>query len=300
MSMRDRFVKVTADLLDNNPQTALILADIGVSQFRDEGVFDRHPQRVVNMGIREQLLVGFAAGMALEGFRPIVHTYAPFLVERPFEQLKLDFSHQGLGGVFVSVGASHDAAAAGRTHQAPEDVALIGTLPDWQVYAPGHPEETEVLLREAVSGSECVYIRLSEEQNRNAIDVQPGRLKTIRRGSERAATVVAVGPTLDRVTEAVKDLDITVLYTNTPRPFDTQGLQRALQTPDVIIVEPYLEGTSSAAITSALNRTPHRLLCIGVPRKEHRHYGVPEDHNKAHGLDSRGIRERIEGFLAGK
>ena len=101
-SMRDRFATVASQLLDEDERVAVVLAEISMDRFRATGAPARHPARVINVGIREQLLVNVAAGMALEGMRPIAHTFAPFLVERAFEQVKLGFSHQGVAGVLVS------------------------------------------------------------------------------------------------------------------------------------------------------------------------------------------------------
>jgi transketolase len=91
-TMRERFARVTAELLDADPRLAMVLADISADLFR--AASRRHPDRVVNLGIREQLLISVAGGMALAGLRPIAHTFASFLVERPFEQIKLDLNHQ--------------------------------------------------------------------------------------------------------------------------------------------------------------------------------------------------------------
>ncbi len=137
--MRTRFIEVTADLLDTDESIAVVLADIGVSRLAQTGAADRHPSRVINVGLREQLLIGVAAGLALEGMQPIVHSYTPFLIERPFEQIKLDLGHQDVGAVLVSIGASFDAAGEGRTHQSPGDVALMSTLPDWSIAHTGTP-----------------------------------------------------------------------------------------------------------------------------------------------------------------
>ena len=93
---------------------------------------------MINVGIREQLLVNVGAGLALTGMRPIVHTFGSFLVERAFEQVKLGFGHQDVGGVLVGAGGSFDAPGAGRTHQSPGDVALMDTLPGVQIHAPRH------------------------------------------------------------------------------------------------------------------------------------------------------------------
>lgn len=297
LTMRDRFMHVSGALLDERSNLAVVLADIGYGYFAGASVAARHPGRVLNVGIREQLLVGFAAGLAMEGFRPIVHSYAPFLVERPFEQVKLDFGHQGLGAVFVSVGASYDAAAAGRTHQAPEDVALMSTLPGWHVHVPGHPGEVEAILRSAAGGRGLDYIRLAESVNPEAVPYSSS-LTPIRRGSARGVTVIAVGPSLAPVLEATADLDATVLYTSTVRPFDADGLRRFLAAPAVVLVEPYLAGTSSAEVSAALKDSPHRLLALGVARREHRHYGSRWEHDRAHGLDAAGIRGSVADFVA--
>ena len=135
--MRTVFAETATALLDEDPLAAVVLAEISADMFGKAAA--RHPDRVLNVGIREQLMVSVGGGLALAGMRPIVHTYAPFLVERAYEQVKLDLAHQGVHAVLVSIGASYDAARAGRTHQAPEDVALLDSVPGFSVVVPGHP-----------------------------------------------------------------------------------------------------------------------------------------------------------------
>jgi transketolase len=255
----------------------------------------RHPDRALNVGIREQLMVGVAGGLALTGLRPYLHSYAPFAVDRAYEQIKLDLGHQDVGAVVVTIGASFDASAEGYTHQSPGDVALLDTLEGWTVHVPGHPNEVAALLRAAAGGDDRVYVRLSTEQNRRAFAPSP-QLQVVRRGGPEAPVVLAVGPMLDPVLDAVEDLDVTVAYTLTPRPLDTTGL-RELVSRDVILVEPYLSGTSSRLVAAALSDRPHRELHLGVGRTEIRAYGTPADHARAHGLDAAGLRASITGFL---
>lgn len=295
-TMRDRFIATTSQLLDEDPRLAVVLAEISRDGF--DAAQRAHPDRVINVGIREQLLIGAGAGMALTGMRPLIHTFASFLVERPFEQVKLDLGHQGVGAVLVSAGASYDWPAGGFTHMSPGDVALLDTLDDWTVLVPGHPDEAEALLRQAVVGDGRVYVRLSLQSNREGRPVGGPGFTVAREG--RGGTVIAVGPMLDNVLAAVADLDVTVLYATTVRPFDAAGLRRAVGAgtgADVVIVEPYLAGTSTAAAGDALAEQPHRVLGLGVGRAELRRYGQLDEHLTAHGLDPRGLRERITGFL---
>lgn len=297
--MRQAFADTVGTALDDDPRTALVLAVISADMFRRSAA--RHPGRVIDVGIREQAMIGVAGGLALTGMRPIVHSYAPFLIERPFEQVKLDFGHQGTGAVLVGIGGSYDASTAGRTHQAPGDVALLDTLPGWNVHVPGHHDEVREVLRAAIARDDRVYVRLSAAGNRAAVPVSP-RLTVLRTGSVRSAgVVVAVGPMLDRVLAATADLDVTVAYASTVRPFDHDGLSRLVGgagSADVLVVEPYLRGTSAHEVAEALADRRHRQLGLGVGRDaELRSYGTPADHARAHGLDTEGIAKAARDFF---
>ncbi|WP_117668302.1 transketolase family protein [Micromonospora sp. MW-13] len=292
--MREAFVDATTALLGEQPRTALVLADISAAAFAP--ATGRHPDRVLNVGIREQLMMGVAGGLALTGLRPIVHSYAPFLVERAYEQIKLDLDHQGVSAVLVGIGASYDRAAAGRTHLSPADVALIDTLAGWTVHVPGHAGEVPALLRATVAGDGPAYLRLSTLGNDRPRGTD-GSLAVLRDAGPGAPLLVAVGPVLDAAVAAVAGLGVTVAYTHRPRPFDAAGL-RALAGTEVILVEPYLAGTSARLVGDALADRPHRLLALGVSREELRRYGSAADHTRWHGLDAAGLRRSVSDFLA--
>jgi len=292
-NMRERFAAVTTELLEEHQKLAVVLAAISADQFAVAA--RRHPERVIDVGIREQLLVSVAGGLALAGMRPIAHTFASFLIERPFEQVKLDLNHQGVGAILVSAGASYDISAGGRTHQSPGDIALLDTLPGWTVHVPGHPDEAERLLRGAASDDGLVYLRLSTQANATAFPAGPSGFTVLRRGG--TGTVIAVGPLADAVLTATERLDVTVLYAVTVRPFDATTLRETLDAPNVILAEPYLAGTSAQLAAAALADIPHRVLGLGVGVGELRRYGTPAEHQVAHGLDPASLREAITAFL---
>ena len=288
-TMRERFYELVREALIEDERVAVVTAQIGTDAIGE------HP-RHFDVGIREQLMIGLAAGLALEGYRPVAHSYTPFLVERPYEMLKLDLGHNDLGAVLVSIGASYDAAHEGRTHQAPEDVALVAALPGWTIHVPGHIDELETLLGRAFAEDGRVYVRLSEETNHARVD--GGGFTMLRRGSPGAPLVVSVGPTLTAVLEATAARDVSVAYLATVRPFPHKELRAALgRETDIVLVEPYLAGTSAAEIAAAVRDRPHRLLALGVPNAEFRHYGIGAEHRAAHGLDAAGISRSLTSFL---
>jgi transketolase len=293
--MRERMAHVVSDLIESDPRTALVLADISASYFRD--ALQNYPNRAVNVGIMEQTMVSVAAGFALEGLHPIVHSIAPFVVERPFEQIKDDFCYQGLGGTFISIGASYDYGTDGMTHQGPGDVPILKTLPGMQVCVPGTADEFEALLRQTYDNGAPTYLRTSVQQNDASRPVDFGALRLEREG--RDGVVVAVGPTLDRTLRAVEGMDLSVLYATTVVPFDGKTLKRAVAqaSASVILVEPYYEEGLVPEIARALQAVPARIEAIGVPRRILDRYGSPERMDQEVGLTVKGIRTRIADFL---
>ena len=291
--MRKQFVQTVEGLLADEEQLVLLLGDIGVFGFRS--AFRSHPERVYNIGILEQSTVSLAAGLSMTGLNPIVHTIAPFIVERCVEQLKDDFCYQKLGGNFVSVGGSYDYAALGCTHHCPGDVGILKMLPGMEILVPGTAAEFDQLFREVYANGRPTYLRLSENENPHAYDVEYGKAIVIQKGNN--ATVLAVGPALTPVLDAVQDLDVTVLYYTTVVPFDSEALRSHCNSDKILLCEPYYHGVLASDISSAM--WPDKVLIdfVGVPYEFLRNYGSKEEHDEEIHFTSLRIRKRIENLI---
>jgi transketolase len=294
LTMRDQMAQTIEDTMARDERVMLVLAEISRTPL--DGIFRKYPDRAVNVGIMEQTMVSVAAGIAVEGFIPVVHSIAPFLAERPFEQLKDDFCYQRLGGNFISIGGSYDYSTEGMTHHGPGDVPILRSLPGMRIVVPGTPAEFDALFREAYASGAPTYYRLGLTRNPDDRPVRFGQLDVVRRG--RRATVFAVGPMLAPALAAVADLDVTVLYCTTVAPFDGETLREASASGDIVLVEPYYAGTLVPDVVAAMGRTPVRVAAIGVPREVLTRYGTPQEHDVALGLTPEGIRRRIDAFLS--
>lgn len=292
--MRRQFVRTIEELLDRDPRLMVLLGDIGVFGFRR--AIDAHAGRILNVGILEGSSVGLAAGLAMEGFVPVFHTIAPFLVERALEQLKDDFCYQRVGGNFISVGASYDYAGLGCTHHAPGDVPALHNLPGMEIVAPGAPVEFDTLFRQAYANGHPTYFRLSETSNAAERAVTLGRAERVREG--RDATVVVFGPLLDPVLEAAAPFDVTILYYTTATPFDAAALRENCAARTVLLVEPWYVGALADEVLAALGDGPVRLRCVGVPRRFLTDYGTANEQDAAIGLTAPGIRAQLAGLLS--
>ena len=213
----------------------------------------RHPTGFVNVGIREQLMTA-SRGLALTG-APAVPTLTP--VMWPFVRADKWTSGSDAGAVWSRRG-SYTPRPSLQHHSPRVPARNVDAGP-----CTSRPSDEVRALRAAALRRRRVYGAVAVE-NRRAYGTGP-QLQVVRRGWAGAPVVVAVGPMLDPVLDAVADLDVTVAYTLTPRPLDTAGL-RALVSRDVVVVEPYLRGTSSHLVAEALRDLPHRALHLGVGR----------------------------------
>lgn len=286
--MRKQFTKSLQSLLYSNPKTCLLLGDIGVFGFRNE--LKNLPSRVYNIGILEQATIGVAAGLAKTGLIPFVHTIAPFLVERALEQLKVDFGYQSLNGNFISVGASYDYASLGCTHHCPSDISCLLTIPNMQIVCPGSSKEFDSLLMESYDNDSPTYFRLSEYENNESYEVMFGKAVVLKKGN--LATIVCYGNILQSVLDAVKDFDVTILYYHTIKPFDSDTLLKHFNQ-NIIVCEPFYEGSTNKLINKSLEGKLYRLYNIGIPNKFLINYGHKKEHDLNLGLDSESIRRRI-------
>ena len=293
MNMRQQLVQTVESILSQDERLVLLLGDIGVFGFRK--AFESFVNRVYNIGILEQSTISLAAGLSMDGLIPVIHTIAPFIVERCLEQLKIDFCYQKLGGNFISVGSSYDYAALGCTHHCPGDVGILKNLPGMEIVLPGTAGEFDILFRQVYANNNPTYFRLSERQNSAEHKVRFGKAEVVKQGEQ--ATVIAVGPILETVIDACKEIDVTILYYTTVIPFDADTLKKNTVSSKIILCEPYYRGVLSSEILHAMKPRPITLECIGIPYKMLTNYGLAAEHDNYLGLTPSKIRERIIEFI---
>lgn len=135
--MRRQFGKTIIRLAEKDERIVLLIGD--VYQEMDEYV-EKFPDRFFNIGLCEQSMISIAAGMAIEGLRPVVYTLTPFLIERPFEQIKIDIDEQNLPVMLVG---NADYPTHGPTHRPLNAEGLVGLLKNTVGYFPRSMAETE-------------------------------------------------------------------------------------------------------------------------------------------------------------
>ena len=290
--MRKQFVTTVSNMMSKDDNLCLLLGDIGVFGFKK--CFEEHPDRTYNIGILEQATISLAAGMSKANMIPVVHTIAPFIVERALEQLKDDFGYQNLNGNFISIGNSYDYAGLGCTHHCPSDVTILSVIPNMQIISPGNSYEFDSLFNQTYNNNAPTYFRLSEYEHDLNFKIEFGKANVIQEGSK--ALIVCYGNMLKPVYEAVKYLDVTLLYYSTIVPFDSETLKKHFIN-NIIVCEPFYEGSTNYFINKSLEVVTYKLSNIGVPREFILNYGKKHQIDEILGLDVESIKTKINKLI---
>ena len=156
--MRRRFGKVITELADRDESIIVLVGDIGYRVF-DE-FREKHPDRFINLGICEQSMIGVSAGMALEGLKPWVYTITPFLIERPFEQVKLDIDQQNANVKLVGFA---DYPTLGPSHAELNGEKLMQLFTNITSLFPKNGDETQSIVYEAYEKNGPAFISLRSD-----------------------------------------------------------------------------------------------------------------------------------------
>ena len=299
---RDNFVRWAA----NRPEVVVLSADLTASCEAD-GFREAYPERFFSLGMAEQNMLGFAGGLAREGFFPFVHSFAVFLTRRPFDQLAMSIAYPNLPvrllGFLPGI-----TTPGGVTHQAIEDLALMRALPNLTVLECGDATEVESVLDVAQQRPGPAYVRML----RGAVPrlfpaaepLQLDRARVLSRGSDVAliSSGICTGEVL-RASRALAGRGISVahLHVSTLKPFTDPRIEETVAAvrAGVVTCENHnvIGGLGSAVAeriaTAGLGRP---LLRLGL-QDTFAHGASAGYLMRAYGLDARAVVQAVERLL---
>jgi transketolase len=302
--VRNTFADTFYEAGKNDKRVAIVVADISpagsLQRFREE-----FPERFVNTGVSEQIMIGLCAGMALRGMRPFAYTIATFTFYRPFEFVRDDLCYQNLPVTVVGIGGGMAYSTLGGTHHAQEDVVLASALPNMTVLAPCDPAECrEAVMWCATQGHGPVYLRLGKagEPDLTSGAAEPfvfGKLRYLRRGDDVAivsyGTITRVAADLAARFEA-RGESVSLVSAHTLKPLDVDGVVDVLRRHRrVVVIEeaaPYALGLRVKAIAWEV-KARCQIETFSLQDAFLHVYGAPDELLAAHGVDVATIAAKL-------
>jgi transketolase len=257
VSLRPIFAKTMVSVAERDEKLVVIVGDIShgiFSEFRSA-----FPKRYFNIGISEPAMVNVAAGLSASGLIPVVHTIAPFLIERSYEQIKLDFAYQNLGANFISVGSAFEYSKLGCSHHCYSDYSLLSKFESCDIYYPGSENEFSIIFNNVYRNGRINYFRLTEYPNSIPFDshlVKPGVAILEREGTD--LTIVTAGSLLNRARNVADSLmkqgyQVDLVYLHTLKPLDLEAIEKSImKTGKLLVIE---ENHKSDGIFSVINNS---------------------------------------------
>lgn len=239
------------------------------------GFAELYPDRLVNVGIAEQNMVGVAAGLANAGLVPFVCAAAPFLTGRALEQIKVDVAYSRANVKLCGMSPGFAYGELGATHHSIEDLAWLRAIDGLPVVVPADADQTIAAVRWAAETTGPAYLRIPRTKVPSVSDGQGpafelGRSTQVREGTD--ATVIATGTTVWRAREAaellaLEGVEVRVLNMSTIAPLDALAVAAAARETGVIVTveESVPRGGLGGAVAECVVRThPVTVRMIGA------------------------------------
>lgn len=278
------------EIIQKNEQAFFLMVDIGA--FSCKEMLREYPDRVKNIGIFEDGIVGIASGLAYAGFVPFIYGISPFLINRANEQLKLDFAYQSFGGNFISTGASYDFSTLGFSHYCPEDVIYLRNIPSFEICTPSTPSQLQKLLGTCWNDGLPTYYRMTDFCSKYDCEIQFGKANVVKKSKDSNLTVISFAETIDKVLMATENIDVTILYYSTVIPFDYDTLKMNSSS-KILIVSPFYKGFITDLVLETLEDRYLLVKEIGVPHEILRNYGKKDENDVFCGITVDEIKSTI-------
>lgn len=271
---RDAFVAVLERLGAENERVVAVCND-SVGSSKLGGFKSKWPERLVNVGIAEQDLVGVGAGLANGGLLPFVCGAACFLTGRALEQIKADIAYSNANVKLIGISSGMAYGELGPTHHSTEDFAWTRVIPNLPVIAPCDSIETAAAVEWAATYPGPCFLRLSRV---GVPDLLPhghrfelGKANLLRQGD--AVTLIANGTLTHRMLKAAdilagKGIEARVLNMATVRPIDSAAIVAAArETGAILTAEEHsvYGGLGSAIAEVVVAEAPVPMKILGVP-----------------------------------
>lgn len=196
--MRNAFIEELIKAAESNSKIALVVGDLGFGVV--EEFAKKFPNQFFNSGVAEQNMMGFAAGLASEGWHVFVYSIANFPTFRCAEQIRNDVDYHHLPVTIVAVGGGLAYGNLGYSHHAIQDYALMRVMPNILIAAPGDPMEVRAVVRYLINHPQPSYLRLGkagEQLIHNVVpEVSPGKWLEVKLSPESVDAVVSTGAAL--------------------------------------------------------------------------------------------------------
>ncbi len=301
---RDGFGEALISLGAKRDNLMVVCADLEESM-RVEEFGKIYPQKMVEVGVAEQNMVGIAAGLALEGNCVFAVSYAVFSPGRSWDQIRVSVALSNLNVKIVGGHTGLGVGPDGATHQALEDIAIMRVLPGMVVVVPADAYQAKQATERLADINGPAYLRLTRQKTEMFIDksmkFEIGKAQILRPGKD--LTVVGCGPLLGNVLKIAEKMServsVEVINMHTIKPMDTETLLRSVKkTGKVLCIEDHqiIGGLGGAVAEVMSEKMPVRVERMGMPDKWGES-GLPDELYEKYGLSARWIEKRIEEMM---